>query len=95
MMCRTRAGTLVIAKIKTSEETYILMKGLGATPKGSVPFLDLLNMYAADLFQSFLLYLAFPLRRDCLNLLYGAQLASLQNYGNERADMGKWQREVL
>jgi hypothetical protein len=58
MMCRTRAGTLVIAKIKISEGTYILMKGQGATPKGSVPFVDLLNMYA-DLFQPFLLYLIF------------------------------------
>uniref|UniRef100_A0ACD5YZN9 Uncharacterized protein n=1 Tax=Avena sativa TaxID=4498 RepID=A0ACD5YZN9_AVESA len=44
MMCRTRAGTLVIAKIRTSEGTCILMKGQGATPKGSVPFLDLLNI---------------------------------------------------
>uniref|UniRef100_N1QU65 Probable glutamyl endopeptidase, chloroplastic n=1 Tax=Aegilops tauschii TaxID=37682 RepID=N1QU65_AEGTA len=45
MMCRTPAGTLVIAKIKTNYEgTYILMKGQGATPKGSVPFLDLLNI---------------------------------------------------
>ena len=61
MMCRTPAGTLVIAKIKTNYEgTYILMKGQGATPKGSIPFLDLLNMYA-DLLQSFLLHLLFPL----------------------------------
>ncbi|EMS61523.1 putative glutamyl endopeptidase, chloroplastic [Triticum urartu] len=45
MMCRTPAGTLVIAKIKTNYEgTYILMKGQGATPKGSIPFLDLLNI---------------------------------------------------
>lgn len=44
MMCRTHAGTLVIAKIKTNEGTYILMKGQGATSKGSVPFLDLLNI---------------------------------------------------
>ncbi|KAF7006584.1 hypothetical protein CFC21_021619 [Triticum aestivum] len=45
MMCRTPAGTLVIAKIKTNYEgTCILMKGQGATPKGSVPFLDLLNI---------------------------------------------------
>ncbi|KAM3392336.1 hypothetical protein ACQJBY_013452 [Aegilops geniculata] len=45
MMCRTPTGTLVIAKIKTNYEgTYILMKGQGATPKGSIPFLDLLNI---------------------------------------------------
>ncbi|KAF6999255.1 LOW QUALITY PROTEIN: hypothetical protein CFC21_015313 [Triticum aestivum] len=45
MMCRTPAGTLVIAKIKTNYEgTYILMKGQGATPKGGIPFLDLLNI---------------------------------------------------
>jgi dipeptidyl aminopeptidase/acylaminoacyl peptidase len=45
MMCRTPAGTFVIAKIKTNYEgTYILLKGKGATPKGSIPFLDLLNI---------------------------------------------------
>ncbi|KAF0907627.1 hypothetical protein E2562_018420 [Oryza meyeriana var. granulata] len=45
IMCRTPAGTFVIAKIKTKYEgTYILLKGQGATPKGSIPFLDLLNI---------------------------------------------------
>uniref|UniRef100_J3MPC5 Probable glutamyl endopeptidase, chloroplastic n=1 Tax=Oryza brachyantha TaxID=4533 RepID=J3MPC5_ORYBR len=45
MMCRTPAGTFVIAKIKTNYDgTYILLKGRGATPKGSIPFLDLLNI---------------------------------------------------
>ena len=41
--------------------------------KGSVPFLDLLNMYA-NLFQPFLLYLLFPLLRDLLTE-FEAQLA--------------------
>lgn len=63
MMCRTPAGTLVIAKIKTSYEgTCILMKGQGATPKGGVPFLDLLNMYD-DLFHPFMVHLLSPLLR--------------------------------
>uniref|UniRef100_A0A0D9X362 Peptidase S9 prolyl oligopeptidase catalytic domain-containing protein n=1 Tax=Leersia perrieri TaxID=77586 RepID=A0A0D9X362_9ORYZ len=45
MMCRTPAGTFVIAEIKTNNEgTYILLKGKGATPKGSIPFLDILNI---------------------------------------------------
>ncbi|KAJ1292512.1 hypothetical protein BS78_02G397100 [Paspalum vaginatum] len=45
VMCRTSTGTLVIAKIKRNcEGSYILLKGRGATPSGSTPFLDLLNL---------------------------------------------------
>jgi hypothetical protein len=69
MMCRTPAGTFVIAKFKTNYEgTYILLKGKGATPKGSIPFLDLLNMYAYNyLYQTFLLHLPCLLCYDSLN----------------------------
>jgi hypothetical protein len=46
LMCRSPAGTLVIAKIKRNYEgSYILLKGRGATPRGSIPFLDLFNVY--------------------------------------------------
>ncbi|KAL6657316.1 hypothetical protein ACP70R_005096 [Stipagrostis hirtigluma subsp. patula] len=49
MMCRTPAGTLVIAKIKRSrEEPYILLKGRGASPKGNAPFLDLFNVNTGE-----------------------------------------------
>ncbi|KAL6896654.1 hypothetical protein ACP4OV_007226 [Aristida adscensionis] len=49
VMCRTPAGTLVIAKIKRNHgETYILLKGRGATPKGNTPFLDLLNVNTGE-----------------------------------------------
>lgn len=46
LMCRTPAGTIVIAKInRNCEGNYILLKGQGATPRGSIPFLDLFNVY--------------------------------------------------
>ncbi|OEL27843.1 putative glutamyl endopeptidase, chloroplastic, partial [Dichanthelium oligosanthes] len=49
VMCRTPAGTLVIARIKRNcEGSYILLKGRGATPKGSTPFLDLFNVNTGE-----------------------------------------------
>ncbi|TVU37122.1 hypothetical protein EJB05_10417 [Eragrostis curvula] len=49
MMCRTPAGTLVIAKVKRNcEGNYILLNGRGATPKGSTPFLDLFNVNTGE-----------------------------------------------
>lgn len=46
MLRRTAEGTYVIAKIRKEDddETYILLNGTGATPQGSIPFLDLFNM---------------------------------------------------
>jgi len=49
VMCRTLAGMLVIARIKRDcEGSYILLKGRGATPKGSSPFLDLFNVNTGE-----------------------------------------------
>lgn len=46
MLRRTAMGTYVIAKVKKQDEnTYILLNGMGATPEGNVPFLDLFDMY--------------------------------------------------
>jgi hypothetical protein len=46
MMRRTTMGTYVIAKIKKEDgSTYILLNGMGATPEGNVPFLDLFDVY--------------------------------------------------
>jgi len=46
MMRRTDMGTYVIAKIKKQDgSTYVLLNGMGATPEGNVPFLDLFDMY--------------------------------------------------
>ncbi|TVU47312.1 hypothetical protein EJB05_06907, partial [Eragrostis curvula] len=45
MMRRTDMGTYVIAKIKKQDgSTYILLNGMGATPEGNVPFLDLFDI---------------------------------------------------
>ncbi|XP_062215840.1 probable glutamyl endopeptidase, chloroplastic isoform X1 [Phragmites australis] len=45
MMRRTAMGTYVIAKIKKQDgSTYILLNGMGATPEGNVPFLDLFDI---------------------------------------------------
>lgn len=46
MLRRTQAGTYVIAKIKKGSEDgrYIILNGIGATPEGNVPFLDLFDM---------------------------------------------------
>ncbi|XP_062211011.1 probable glutamyl endopeptidase, chloroplastic isoform X2 [Phragmites australis] len=45
MMRRTAMGTYVIAKIKKQDRsTYILLNGMGATPEGNVPFLDLFDV---------------------------------------------------
>ena len=46
MLRHTPAATQVIAKVKkkNDENTYILLKGSGATPEGNIPFVDLLNM---------------------------------------------------
>lgn len=46
MMRRTPSGTYVIAKIKkeNDEGTYVLLNGIGATPEGNIPFLDLFDM---------------------------------------------------
>ncbi|KAL6649801.1 hypothetical protein ACP70R_014025 [Stipagrostis hirtigluma subsp. patula] len=45
MMRRTAMGTYVIAKIKKQDgSTYILLNGMGATPDGNVPFLDLFDI---------------------------------------------------
>lgn len=46
MLRRTPIGTYVIAKFKRQgdENTYILLNGSGATPKGNVPFLDLFDL---------------------------------------------------
>ncbi|GJN08086.1 hypothetical protein PR202_ga25974 [Eleusine coracana subsp. coracana] len=45
MMRRTAMGTYVIAKIKKEDgSTYILLNGMGATPEGNVPFLDLFDI---------------------------------------------------
>lgn len=61
VMCRTPAGTLVIARIKRNcEGSYILLKGRGATPKGSTPFLDLFDVYVF-LHQSFKLHISCPI----------------------------------
>ncbi|XP_034579376.1 probable glutamyl endopeptidase, chloroplastic isoform X2 [Setaria viridis] len=49
VMCRTPAGTVVIARIKRNcEGSYILLKGRGATPKGSTPFLDLFDVNTGE-----------------------------------------------
>lgn len=47
MMRRTATGTYVIAKIKKDgdDHTYLLLNGMGATPEGNIPFLDLFDMY--------------------------------------------------
>jgi hypothetical protein len=46
MLRRTAMGTYVIAKVnKQDESTYLLLNGMGATPEGNVPFLDLFDMY--------------------------------------------------
>ncbi|XP_021611544.1 probable glutamyl endopeptidase, chloroplastic isoform X1 [Manihot esculenta] len=46
MMRRTPSGTYVIAKIKkeNDEGTYVLLNGIGATPEGNIPFLDLFDI---------------------------------------------------
>ncbi|CAN6301153.1 unnamed protein product [Urochloa humidicola] len=45
MLRRTDMGTYVIAKIKKQDgSTYILLNGMGATPEGNVPFLDLFDI---------------------------------------------------
>ncbi|CAN6320248.1 unnamed protein product [Urochloa humidicola] len=45
MSRRTDMGTYVIAKIKKQDgSTYILLNGMGATPEGNVPFLDLFDI---------------------------------------------------
>ncbi|XP_039829174.1 probable glutamyl endopeptidase, chloroplastic isoform X3 [Panicum virgatum] len=45
MMRRTDMGTYVIAKIKKQDgSTYVLLNGMGATPEGNVPFLDLFDI---------------------------------------------------
>ncbi|CAD6254857.1 unnamed protein product [Miscanthus lutarioriparius] len=42
MFRRTAMGTYVIAKIKKEDgNTYVLLNGMGATPEGNVPYLDL------------------------------------------------------
>lgn len=46
MLRRTAMGTYVIAKVNEQDEsTYLLLNGMGATPEGNVPFLDLFDMY--------------------------------------------------
>ncbi|XP_066381241.1 probable glutamyl endopeptidase, chloroplastic isoform X3 [Miscanthus floridulus] len=45
MFRRTAMGTYVIAKIKKEDgNTYVLLNGMGATPEGNVPFLDLFDI---------------------------------------------------
>ncbi|KAK4273274.1 hypothetical protein QN277_021710 [Acacia crassicarpa] len=46
MLRRTQAGTYVIANIKKGgdEGRYILLNGIGATPEGNIPFLDLFEI---------------------------------------------------
>lgn len=46
MLRRTQDGTYVIAKVKkgSDEGRYILLNGIGATPEGNIPFLDLFEM---------------------------------------------------
>ncbi|XP_074267857.1 putative glutamyl endopeptidase, chloroplastic [Silene latifolia] len=46
MFRRTSYGSYVIAKIRKQhdEATYLLLNGDGATPKGSIPFLDLFDI---------------------------------------------------
>uniref|UniRef100_M8BY00 Dipeptidyl peptidase family member 6 n=1 Tax=Aegilops tauschii TaxID=37682 RepID=M8BY00_AEGTA len=45
MLRRTAMGTYVIAKVnKQDESTYLLLNGMGATPEGNVPFLDLFDI---------------------------------------------------
>ncbi|KAK8947799.1 hypothetical protein KSP40_PGU002035 [Platanthera guangdongensis] len=45
MMRRTQEGTYVIAKIRNQDgQTLILLNGVGATPEGNIPFLDLFDI---------------------------------------------------
>ena len=46
MLRRTKAGTYIIARIKkeNDEGRYIILNGIGATPEGNIPFLDLFDM---------------------------------------------------
>ncbi|XP_027155066.1 probable glutamyl endopeptidase, chloroplastic [Coffea eugenioides] len=46
MLRRTSAGTYVIAKVKNSDDEgiYVLLSGIGATPEGNIPFLDLFDI---------------------------------------------------
>ncbi|EMS47754.1 putative glutamyl endopeptidase, chloroplastic [Triticum urartu] len=45
MLRRTAMGTYVIAKVnKQDGSTYLLLNGMGATPEGNVPFLDLFDI---------------------------------------------------
>ncbi|KAJ1297466.1 hypothetical protein BS78_01G378700 [Paspalum vaginatum] len=45
MMRRTAMGTYVIAKVKKEDgRAYVLLNGMGATPEGNVPFLDLFDI---------------------------------------------------
>ncbi|RDX73869.1 putative glutamyl endopeptidase, chloroplastic, partial [Mucuna pruriens] len=46
MMRRTQAGTYIIARIKkeSDEGRYIILNGVGATPEGNIPFLDLFDI---------------------------------------------------
>ncbi|XP_028215862.1 probable glutamyl endopeptidase, chloroplastic isoform X4 [Glycine soja] len=46
MMRRTQAGTYIIARIKkeSDEGRYIILNGIGATPEGNIPFLDLFDI---------------------------------------------------
>jgi len=46
MLRRTQAGTYIIARIKraSDEGRYVILNGVGATPEGNIPFLDLFDM---------------------------------------------------
>ncbi|KAK7337522.1 hypothetical protein VNO77_18101 [Canavalia gladiata] len=46
MMRRTQAGSYIIARIKkeSDEGRYIILNGIGATPEGNIPFLDLFDI---------------------------------------------------
>ncbi|CAL0311149.1 unnamed protein product [Lupinus luteus] len=46
MLRRTKAGTHVIANIKKESDDgrYIILNGVGATPEGNIPFLDLFDI---------------------------------------------------
>ncbi|XP_027924709.1 probable glutamyl endopeptidase, chloroplastic isoform X1 [Vigna unguiculata] len=46
MLRRTQAGTYIIARIKraSDEGRYVILNGVGATPEGNIPFLDLFDI---------------------------------------------------
>ncbi|KAK7396967.1 hypothetical protein VNO78_18131 [Psophocarpus tetragonolobus] len=50
MMRRTQAGTYIIARIKkeSDERRYIVLNGIGATPEGNIPFLDLFDINTGE-----------------------------------------------